>query len=124
MTYRRSLARTGIFAVVYALATFAGRATVMDDANLSLVWPAAGVAAIWFCRQRHSPLRWADAVALGLITVAVNTATKASTPMAVIFVAANLAQAFAFVRLINHWRPRLWGAGVPSRCAAHRTCGR
>ncbi|WP_433829842.1 ATP-binding protein [Actinoplanes sp. CA-015351] len=111
MTYRRSLARTGIFAVVYALATFAGRATVMDDANLSLVWPAAGVAAIWFCRQRHSPLRWADAVALGLITVAVNTATKASAPMAVIFVAANLAQAFVFVSLIGRWRPRLWGAG-------------
>ena len=43
MTYRTSLLRTALFAVVYVLATFAGRMTVMDGTNLSMVWPAAGM---------------------------------------------------------------------------------
>jgi signal transduction histidine kinase/integral membrane sensor domain MASE1 len=111
MTYRGSLARTGIFSVAYAVATAAGRATVMDDANLSLVWPAAGVAAIWFSRQWSSPLRGVDVSALALITLVVNLRTGATGTMAVIFVAANIAQAVVFVLLIRRWRPGLWGAG-------------
>ncbi|BBH67272.1 hypothetical protein ACTI_39570 [Actinoplanes sp. OR16] len=111
MTYRRSLTHTVIFSVAYAAATAAGRATVMDDANLSLVWPAAGIAAIWFSRQWDSPLRWLDFLALASITIAVNMRTGATPAMSAIFVAANLAQAVVFVRLIRRWRPGLWGAG-------------
>jgi signal transduction histidine kinase len=111
MTYRGSLARTGAYSVAYVITTVAGRATVMDEANLSLVWPAAGVAVLWFSRQWRSPLRAVDVGALTVITVVVNVRTGATPAMAVIYVAANIAQAVVFVHLIRRWRPGLWGAG-------------
>jgi hypothetical protein len=49
------LARTLGFATLYLLATCAGRLTIMDGTNLSLVWPAAGVAALWFAVQAGPP---------------------------------------------------------------------
>jgi signal transduction histidine kinase len=106
-----ALTRTAAFTVLYLLATVAGRLTVMDDSNLSLVWPAAGVAVLWFCAQRRSPYRLLDGAALALVTVVVNMATGATAPMAAVFVVANLAQAGIFVHLIGRWRPDLWGAG-------------
>jgi signal transduction histidine kinase len=111
MTYRRSLTRTALFAVVYAIAMAIGRLTVMDSANMSLVWPAAGVAAIWFCAQRRAPARWADVVALAVVTVVVNMATGATAPMTVVFTAANLTQATVFMYTIGRSRPHLLGAG-------------
>ncbi|GAA4942650.1 ATP-binding protein [Actinoplanes utahensis] len=112
MTYGRSLARTGGFALAYLLAVLAGRLTVLDGRNMSLVWPAAGVAAVWFCAQRRSRARWADVAALAVITMVVNTATGATPAMAAIFVAANLAQVWTFLRLLDTWRPRLWDDGL------------
>ncbi|MEU4691470.1 ATP-binding protein [Actinoplanes sp. NPDC023714] len=111
MAYRRALAHTVGFSVAYAAATAAGRATVMDDANLSLVWPAAGVAALWFGRQWDSPLRRLDILALAAITIGVNLGTGATPSTTAIFIAANTAQAVVFVKLIRRWRPALWGSG-------------
>lgn len=51
-----SVTRTLLFAAGYLLAAYAGRLTVMDGTNLSLVWPAAGVAVVWFAAQRRA--RW------------------------------------------------------------------
>jgi hypothetical protein len=76
MTYRGSLARTGMFAVAYLIAVWAGRLTVMDDTNLSMVWPAAGIAVVWFCAQRDAPTRWADVAALAVITLVVSSAAR------------------------------------------------
>ena len=112
MTYGGSLARTGLFALAYLLAVLAGRLTVLDGRNLSLVWPAAGIATVWFCAQRRAPARWADVVALAVVTMVMNTATNATPAMAAIFVAANLAQVWVFLRLISRWRPRLWDEGL------------
>jgi signal transduction histidine kinase len=103
MTYRSSLVRTGVFAVAYLAAVWAGRLTVMDSTNLSMVWPAAGIGVIWFLAQRKAPARWADVAALAVITCAVNTATGASTTMAGIFVVANLVQLWVFLRLTEQW---------------------
>jgi PAS domain S-box-containing protein len=111
MTVRRSVLRTCAFAVVYVLATVAGRLTVMDGTNLSMVWPAAGVLVLWFCAQRQARARWADVVALVAITVVVNLATGASGRLAVVFVLANLAQITLFMWLFRCWQPALWGAG-------------
>ncbi|SDT59747.1 sensor histidine kinase [Actinoplanes derwentensis] len=107
MTYRRSLARTGVFAVAFLISVLAGRLTVMDASDLSMVWPAAGVAVVWFCAQRQAPVRWADAAALAVITLVVNTATGASLALAVVFTVANLVQIGVFLRLIDRWRPGL-----------------
>lgn len=106
-----ALARTAAFAVLYALAAVLGRMTVLDGGSLSLVWPAAGVAVIWFSAQRRAQHRWADIVALSGVTVAVNVGTGSSWPVACVFVLANLAQVGVFLGLTGRWRPELWGAG-------------
>ncbi|WP_425393504.1 ATP-binding protein [Actinokineospora enzanensis] len=108
---RVALARTLGFALLYLLATVAGRMTVMDSTNLSLVWPAAGVAVLWFRAQRHLPTRWVDVTALSAITLVVNMATGASAAACAVFVAANLAQAWGFVLLLDRWRPTLLTEG-------------
>jgi signal transduction histidine kinase len=111
MTLSRHLLRTLVFAVLYLLATGAGRLTIMDGTNLSLVWPAAGVAAVWFAVQGGSRRVAYDAAGLSIITMLVNVATGAPVALAGVFVPANLAQAGLFAYLIRRWLPTLWGAG-------------
>src|SRR5689334_16879020 len=108
MTVSRSAARTAGFALLYVIATYAGRLTVMDSTNLSLVWPAAGILAVWFVVQRGTRWRWLDVVALAVTTVAVNAATGAAPALAVWFIVPNLLQAFAFIYLFGRWLPGMW----------------
>ncbi|WP_203744706.1 diguanylate cyclase domain-containing protein [Actinoplanes cyaneus] len=104
-----SLARTVAFAVAYLGATYAGRLTVMDATNLSLVWPAAGVSAVWAVVQFRSRWRTLDVVALSGVTIVVNLVTGAPAVLAGWFVAANLLQAWIFARLCHRWLPDAWG---------------
>ena len=111
MSLTASLLRTAGFAALYLLATVVGRQTIMDDTNLSLVWPAAGVSAVWFLAQQRSRWRGLDALALSVVTVAVNMATGAPLILALCFVVANLVQAWLFSYLFRRWLPHLWGGG-------------
>ena len=103
MTLSRSAARTAGFAALYLLASYAGRLTVLDKTNLSLVWPAAGVLAVWFVAQRGSRWRLLDVLALVGITLAVNVATGASPALAGCFAVANLVQGLVFAQLHRRW---------------------
>ncbi|GAA4949346.1 ATP-binding protein [Actinoplanes utahensis] len=111
MGFGASLLRTLGFAVVYLGATYAGRLTVMDETNLSLVWPAAGVSAVWAAAQFRSPWRVLDAAALCAVTFVVNMATGAPAVLTLWFAAANIAQAWVFAWLFARWLPHLWGGG-------------
>ncbi|SES40806.1 ATP-binding protein [Actinokineospora terrae] len=102
------LARTAAFTALYVVATVAGRLTVLDQTSLSLVWPAAGVAVMWFCAQRGVADLRVDVVAFAVTTIVVNMLTNASAGQAVVFVVSNLAQVSVFVVLITRWRPALW----------------
>ncbi|WP_051385349.1 ATP-binding protein [Actinokineospora inagensis] len=103
-----SLVRTAVFAGLYLVASVAGRMTVLDQSSLSLVWPAAGVAAAWFCAPGRAVSKAVDVALLAAITVAVNTATGASPAQAAVFVVANLLQVEVFAALLRRWRPALW----------------
>ncbi|MEV4639899.1 ATP-binding protein [Actinoplanes sp. NPDC049548] len=111
ITLRGSLGRTAVFTVLYLAATWLGRQTILDGTNLSLVWPAAGVSAVWFLTQYRSRWRWVDVLALSAVTVTVNMATGAPALLAVLFVVANLVQAGLFAYLFRRWLPHLWGGG-------------
>jgi diguanylate cyclase (GGDEF)-like protein len=111
VTSLRSLLSTLGFTGLYVVAAYAGRLTVMDGTNLSLVWPAAGVSAVWFLARHGSRHRWADVLALTVVTMIVNTATGSSATLAAFFAAANLAQSFMFVYLFRRWLGHLWGGG-------------
>ena len=92
--------RLALWLVAFMLAAYLGRATIIDGEALSLMWPAAGVAALWFVTG--SRRTWAlDALALGLATVAINMTTGAPLQLALVFVAANLLQAAVFVLLFR-----------------------
>lgn len=118
-----SLPRTLGFTALYVLATYAGRLTVMDETNLSLVWPAAGVSAVWFLAQRSSRWFWLDLIALTVVTMAVNTATGAPPALALFFVVANLAQALVFSYLFRRWLLQPWGGGGDQPSRGCTSCG-
>jgi len=116
MTFPAALARTAAFALLYLAATYAGRLTVLDEGSLSLVWPAAGVLAVWGLVQRESRWWWIDALALVGVTAAVNIATGATPALAAVYAVANLVQGIVFGGLFTRWLPKLWAypdGGVP-----------
>ncbi|RZU53561.1 PAS domain-containing protein [Krasilnikovia cinnamomea] len=117
---RVSLARTAGFAAVYAVALVVGRMTVIEGSGLALVWPAAGVAVVWFSVQRRSRTRWVDVCALTVIALVGNAATGIALMPSAVLAGANLVQAMVFVWLLGRWRPFLWGAGGSARLSAPR----
>ena len=110
MSYRHSLSRTVSFALGYAVAVLIGRRVALDQAGVALVWPAAGVGALWLCAQRHAPARWADLTALPLVLASVTVLTGAPPVAAAGYGCAGLTQALAFRRMLIRLRPALWGA--------------
>ena len=96
------------FTAAFLLAGLLGRATIIDGQALSLVWPAAGVAVVWFVtvsRQGTGPLVRASVLLAGA-TMAVNLLTGASWRLALAFVTANLVQALVATRLSSpSWPP-------------------
>jgi signal transduction histidine kinase len=110
----RSLSRTVCFALLYLVTTYAGRHTVLDSTNLSLVWPAAGVLAVWAATQWRSRVGWVDALYLVVITMAVNHGTGSSLGMSAVFAVANLVQGGVFAVLVERWLPDVrMAAGRP-----------
>lgn len=90
--------RQAAWLVVFVLAGLLGRATIVDGGALSLVWPAAGVAALWAMAVRGADRRVAYAL-LAAATLAVNRVTGAGWDLAVVFVVTNLLQLALFLRL-------------------------
>jgi len=102
----RVVAGTAVF-VVFGLL---GRATVIDAHALSLAWPAAGIAVLWFASGDRRT--WSgDAAALALATCALNLATGSGLTTALVLTASNVLQVFAFVFLAVRWFDDVWGLG-------------
>jgi PAS domain S-box-containing protein len=101
------LARTVGFALAYLVATGLGRVAVPEGSAVSMAWPAAGVAALWFLAQRRGPLgrRALDVLALLAVSLSAggSPVTMASTAVAA------LAQVAVFTLLFSRWLPELWG---------------
>ncbi|WP_412744076.1 sensor histidine kinase [Krasilnikovia sp. MM14-A1004] len=118
-----SLLRTAGFAAVYAAAFLAGRTTVLSGHHLALLWPAAGVAVVWFCAQRRARARWVDGLALYTIGLAGNMLTGAEPALGAALALANLVQVIVFTALLSRCRPALWGAGGHLRLSTPRDLG-
>ncbi|MCE0535373.1 response regulator [Kineosporia rhizophila] len=108
---RRALLISSAFAVIFAVAVFLGRLTVAEGTNLSLVWPAAGVAAVWFAAQRQAGTRRLDYALLAVLTFVINLGTGASPLLALCFAGANVVQVGLLHHLLRRWNPKLWGTG-------------
>ncbi|MCE0540480.1 diguanylate cyclase [Kineosporia rhizophila] len=106
-----ALLRSLAFAGVYAFAVFLGRLTVLEGTSISLVWPAAGVAALWLAAQRGTGTWPLDHALVGALTFVVTTAMGAPALLALCFGVANVVQVAVLQYLLHRWHPNLWGAG-------------
>ncbi|WP_129337237.1 sensor domain-containing diguanylate cyclase [Cellulomonas endophytica] len=101
--------RSAGFAAAYLVALLLGRATAGDASHLSLVYPAAGVAAVWFLAQRRQPTAVLDHVLLVGLTLAVNLHDGLPVATSVGVSLARVAQVHVFGRLLRRWWPSGWG---------------
>ncbi|KQS54620.1 hypothetical protein ASG36_19220 [Geodermatophilus sp. Leaf369] len=97
--------RSLTFAVLTALAALVGRLTVVESTPVALVWPAAGLAALWMLLLHgRTGVRW-DALLLGVVLAAVDLATGSSPAVAVALAAVDVGQALLVARLYRRWSP-------------------
>ncbi len=99
----RDLAWRAAYAALFVAAGFLGRATIVDGHALSLVWPAAGVAVVWFLHQPGRRSDLVNAAILALASLLVNRVTGSSTAMALVFMVANLVQVGIVVAFARRW---------------------
>ncbi|TQK31783.1 EAL domain-containing protein [Arthrobacter sp. SLBN-53] len=94
-----------VFAVAYALAIAAGRATRLVGDEVALAWPAAAVAIMWLLVvQRRGPVeRGVHLAALAVVTFTTNLVTGAPVGLAAWFVLVNITLVLVTVRLLQ-WR--------------------
>ncbi len=87
-----------------------GRASMVDGTTLSLVWPAAGIGALWVMSGwgRSTAV---DLAVMAACTFAVNWFTGASYGLGLIFVGANLLQATLFTFGARRLLPDVRGLG-------------
>jgi signal transduction histidine kinase len=107
-----SMARSCGFAALFVVAALLGRLTILEGASLSLVWPAAGVAMVWFVAQRRAAWPAVDWVLLVLASMAVNVFTGSSLLLACAFLAANVVQIVVFLLVAGLLRPD-WQQDTP-----------
>ncbi len=104
------LATVGGFALLYLALGFVARSTVVEGTTFSLVWPAGGVAVLWFL-VRNAGLLSVDTGLLAACVLGVNWVTGAALDVSVVLVATNVLQTVLAVWLMRRWCPRLWGCG-------------
>jgi len=99
-----------VFAVLNVAAGVLGRSTIVAGAEVSLVWPAAGVAVLWLVTRARRPWPWLDPLVLALSTGAVVAATGASLVTAGIGALAAAAQAVVCVTVLARRAPYVWAS--------------
>jgi len=106
----RRLLRVAGGLVLFVVFGFLGRVTVIDEGSLSLIWPAAGVAALWLASGSRQT--WpGDFAALAVASVAVNVTTGAPLGAAIAFAVSNVLQIGLFTALARRWIDDVWGLG-------------
>lgn len=99
-----------LFALLNAAASLLGRSTRVPDAEVSLVWPAAGVAFLWLVVRARRPWPWLDPLVLTLSTGVVVAATGASVTTAVIGALAATVQSVVCAWVVARRAPHVWAA--------------
>ena len=105
------LAFTG-FAVAYAVLALAARGTVVDGGGpTSLVWPAAGVAALWLLAAHTTAGLVRGVLGIAAVQALVMLVTGATPSLSLVTVLACVTQAWLVVVLVRRYCPTLLGAG-------------
>ncbi|MBT2483209.1 MULTISPECIES: SpoIIE family protein phosphatase [unclassified Microbacterium] len=112
---RREIVLLSGFIVGYAVAVLLGRATVLPQSNLSMVWPAAGVSVLWITARAGRPWAALDIILIGLLTSLGVAVTGGEMSGAVAAGLAAIVQTAVIAVLISRHCPRIWRsrAGSP-----------
>jgi signal transduction histidine kinase len=107
----RDAVRHVAFALAFLLSGLLGRTTIYERTDVSLVWPAAGVAVLWWLSTRWAH-RWWLTVPIFVLSFVVNRVTGADTPLALVFGVTNTMQVAMVSELLTHrrlrWSPVTW----------------
>ena len=109
-TAAASLAMLLAFVVAYVAAAFLGRLTTFGGTPFALIWPAAGVAVLWFLLRGARAVSL-DSVLLVVTAFATNAVTGVSPEQSAVLALTNLIQTLVAVTLMRRWCPDLWGCG-------------
>ena len=99
-----------LFALLNAAACLLGRSTRVPEADVSLVWPAAGVAVLWLVARARRPWPWLDPLVIALSTGAVIAATGSAPATAAVGGIAATAQAVVCAAVLARRTPYVWAA--------------
>ncbi|MCW2794030.1 MAG: sensor protein [Nocardioides sp.] len=100
----------GGFVLLYVALGFAGRATSIDGTTFALIWPAGGVAVLWFL-VRDVRLLSVDTLVLAGCVLGVNLVTGAPFDVGLVLIVTTVLQTVVAATLMRRWCPRLWGCG-------------
>ncbi len=102
--------RTVIFAATHMLLVLLARATVVDGASVSLLWPAAGVVILWMLAE--TTRRWPLVLAVVAVEVVLGLVLTGSPPaFAATGAASILVQSLIVALVVRRTMPSLLGAG-------------
>ncbi len=104
----RDLRKILWFAVAYALAVYLGLLTTLDEAGLSIVWPAAAVSVLWLVARAGRPRLWFDAALIAIVTTAVGVVSGAPVAAAVFGGLLASLQAVVCAAVIARRARRVW----------------
>lgn len=103
-------AAVAAFVVAYVVLNLLGRLTIVQGQTVSLVWPAAGVAALWILAEAPR-LQW-RVLALLLVAHAAGVWVTGATPLLVLFGSLSIVvQTWVLGVLARRWAPNVLGAG-------------
>jgi signal transduction histidine kinase len=104
---REAMLTLPAFTVLYVAAGLLGRATSVDHPSMSLVWPATGIAVLWFLSLARKSAVAVSAVLVVTATIVISLATRSSSDLGVVAAAAHLTQIAVVVVLVRRWCPEL-----------------
>lgn len=103
-------AAVAAFVAAYVVLNLLGRLTIVEGQTVSLVWPAAGVAALWILAEAPR-LQW-RVLALLFVAHAAGVWVTGGTPLLVLFGSLSVVvQTWVLGVLARRWTPNLLGAG-------------
>lgn len=98
--------RTWLLAI-YLLSAVVGRASILDDRPIALVWPAAGVALAWFVTERSDVARGLGMLVVGGIGTALGLAGGLDVTLSVLLAVSHVVGLLCVVLFLDRWSPGL-----------------
>ncbi|WP_345750553.1 SpoIIE family protein phosphatase [Microbacterium rhizophilus] len=97
-----------VYTVVYAIAAFLGRLTVLPDTGISMTWPAAGVSVVWVLARAGRPWAFLDHTLIGVLTALSVLVTGGNGITAAAAGAAAAVQSLVCAAVIRWLCPEVW----------------